>query len=191
MDIMLPGEDGLSLCRRLRATSAVPIIMLTALGHETDRIVGLEMGADDYLGKPFNPRELLARLRAVLRRSRVGPAASNRDLIFEFEGWRLHPGLRQLRAPDGARIQLTSMEFDLLVIFCQHPRQVLSRDTLQDMTLGHAALGRGIDIQVSRIRKKIERDPRDPVMLLTVRAGGYFFAPTVVQGSDFAAAAGP
>lgn len=188
---MLPGEDGLSLCRRLRTTSAVPIIMLTALGHETDRIIGLEMGADDYLGKPFNPRELLARLRAVLRRSRGGLAPSNRDLVFEFEGWRLHAGLRQLRAPDGARVQLTSMEFDLLLILCQHPRQIMSRETLQDMTLGRAALGRGVDIQVSRIRKKIERDPRDPVMLLTVRAGGYFFAPTVVTRAEDGTPGGP
>ena len=183
LDIMLPGEDGLSLCRRLRSTSSLPIIMLTARGQETDRIVGLEVGADDYLPKPFNPRELLARIRAVLRRTATFPKGTEeraRD-ILRFAGWRLDLGSRRLQSPDGLRVPLTSGEFDLLVAFCQHPGRVLTRDQLLDLTHGRAAkaFDRSVDIQVSRLRQKIEADPKDPLLIQTVRTGGYIFTPEV------------
>jgi two-component system OmpR family response regulator len=183
LDIMLPGEDGLSVCRRLRAESNLPIIILTALGDESDRILGLEMGADDYLAKPFNTRELLARLRAVLRRVATLPETSmpTKSASLSFAGWRLDLALRQLHAPDGARIVLTSGEFDLLVALCQHPQRVLTRDQLLDLTAGRTAktFDRSIDIRISRLRRKIETDPREPTIITTVRAGGYFFAAEV------------
>ena len=185
LDIMLPGEDGLSICRRLRASSAVPIMMLTARGDEIDRIVGLELGADDYLTKPFSSRELLARIRAVLRRTNGGAAeaaeASARANAMAFAGWRIDSGLRQLHSPQGVRIGLTSAEFDLLLVLCQHPRRVLSRDELLDLTQGRSAapFDRSIDVLISRIRQKIERDPRDPELIKTVRLGGYVFTPEV------------
>ena len=189
LDVMLPGEDGFSICRRLRANSSLPIIMLTARGDEIDRIVGLEMGADDYLTKPFSPRELLARIRAVLRRA--GGSASPDDAAGEgrsqalvFEGWRMHAGLRQLHNPAGVRIGLTGAEFDLLLALCQHPRRVLSRDQLLDFTQGRTAapFDRSIDVLVSRIRQKIEADARDPQFIKTVRLGGYVFTPEVRAG---------
>lgn len=183
LDIMLPGEDGLSLCRRLRADSNLPIIFLTALGEESDRILGLEMGADDYIAKPFNTRELLARIRAVLRRfsnipDTVLPAKAS---VLTFEGWRIDLAKRQLHAPDGTRTVLTSGEFDLLVAFCQHPQRVLTRDQLLDLTAGRSAksFDRSIDIRISRLRRKIELDPREPKIITTVRSGGYFFATQV------------
>ncbi len=188
LDIMLPGEDGFSICRRLRANSHLPIIMLTARGDEVDRIVGLEMGADDYLTKPFSPRELLARIRAVLRRagsgnvnSQSGSGMDPRAQVLTFEGWRIHPGLRQLHNPAGVRIGLTGAEFDLLLALCQHPRRVLSRDQLLDFTQGRSAapFDRSIDVLVSRIRQKIEADARDPQLIKTVRLGGYVFTPEV------------
>jgi len=183
LDIMLPGENGLSLCRRLRSESTVPIIMLTALGEEMDRILGLEMGADDYLAKPFSSRELLARIRAVLRRVAMLPdnRAVAKSSGLMFEGWRLDPGMRQLHSPDGARVVLTSGEFDLLVAFCQHPQRVLTRDQLLDLTHGRAAkaFDRSIDIRVSRLRRKIEVDPKAPKIITTVRTGGYLFAAEV------------
>jgi two-component system OmpR family response regulator len=183
LDLMLPGEDGLSLCRRLRATSSLPVIMLTAMGEETDRIVGLEMGADDYLPKPFNPRELLARIRAVLRRAggaARGPDEGLRELTFD--GWRLDLARRELRAPDGVLVPLTAGEFDLLVAFAERPRRVLSRDQLLDLSRGRAAapFERSIDVQLSRLRRKIEPDPRQPGLIKTVRGGGYMFTPEVV-----------
>ena len=189
LDLMLPGEDGFSLCRRLRATSATPIIMLTASGDETDRIVGLEMGADDYMGKPFNPRELLARIKAVLRRtSQFGGALtvggtehaeSARVLIFE--GWRLNLSRRELHSPQDVLIQLSAGEFDLLVAFAEHPQRVLNRDQLLDITRGRSAspFDRSIDVQVSRLRRKIEADATDPILIKTVRGGGYLFAAKV------------
>jgi two-component system OmpR family response regulator len=183
LDVMLPGEDGLRLCRRLRAESAIPIIMVTALGEETDRVIGLEMGADDYVAKPFGTRELLARIRAVLRRASSSQgAAPAADVRLTFDGWRLHVAARQLRSPAGARVALTSGEFELLVAFCRHPRRVLSRDQLLDLTQGRAAkaFDRSIDIHVSRLRRKIEPDPKLPVIITTVRAGGYFFTPEVI-----------
>lgn len=183
LDIMLPGEDGLSLCRHVRSRRSVPIIMLTALGDETDRIVGLEMGADDYLSKPFNSRELLARIRAVLRRTTAFSAPNNngRASAVTFEGWRLDLGLRQLHSPTGSRVALTSGEFDLLVAFCQYPRRILTRNQLLDLTHGQMARAfeRSIDIQVSRLRRKLELDPRSPTLITTVRSSGYFFTPEV------------
>jgi len=235
LDVMMPGEDGLALCRRLRTSPrwrSLPIIMLTAMGEETDRIVGLEVGADDYLGKPFNPRELVARVRAVLRRSgRAGeePEASggvartgngNGELpqaaessapgwagkagfsgragdegvppvrapaggrVLTFEGWRLDLATRSLRAPDGLLVQLSAGEFDLLVAFAEHPQRVLSRDQLLDLARGRTAIpfDRSIDVQVSRLRRKIEPDAQEPALIKTVRGGGYLFSPRVEGG---------
>jgi two-component system OmpR family response regulator len=183
LDLMLPGEDGLSLCRRLRTTSQVPIIMLTAKGDDVDRILGLEMGADDYLGKPFNPRELLARIRAVLRRAdnmRADPAA-NGSRVLVFSGWRIDRVLRELASPAGARVVLTDAEFGLLRAFCERPGRVLSREQLLDLTQGRSlgAFDRSIDILVSRLRRKIEADPHQPSIIKTVRSGGYLFTSTV------------
>jgi two-component system OmpR family response regulator len=182
LDLMLPGEDGLSICRRLRAASAVPILVLSALGSETDRVVGLEMGADDYLPKPFSTRELLARVRAVLRRGHLLSEEAQRDVDgFRFDGWRLDLLTRQLTSPEGLRLPLTSGEFNLLTVFCRHARRVLSRDQLLDLVHGRAAnlFDRSIDIQVSRLRRKIEADPKDPTLIKTVRFGGYLFTPGV------------
>jgi two-component system OmpR family response regulator len=182
LDVMLPGEDGFSVCRRLRAGSDVPIIILTALGEAVDRIVGLEIGADDYVTKPFNSRELLARIRALLRRSRaVGAIVGNRRPHLRFAGWRIDPVGRQLYSPEGVRVATTSAEFDLLLAFCRNPGKVLSREQLLDLT--HAGIAgpieRSIDVHISRIRQKIESDPRDPTLIKTVRLGGYIFTPTV------------
>jgi two-component system OmpR family response regulator len=182
LDVMLPGEDGLSICRRLRIGSSVPILMLSALGTETDRVVGLEMGADDYLPKPFSTRELLARVRAVLRRGQtIGEDAPRDTDGFSFDGWKLDLLTRQLTSPDGLRLPLTSGEFNLLAVFCRHARRVLSRDQLLDLVHGRAAtlFDRSIDIQVSRLRRKIEADPKDPTLIKTVRFGGYMFTPGV------------
>ena len=180
LDLMLPGEDGLSLCRRIRAGSSLPIIMLTAMGEETDRIVGLEMGADDYLPKPFNPRELLARIRAVLRRSGGEPADPSPEggVVREFEGWSLDLAKRELRAPDGTLVPLTAGEFDLLAAIVERPGRVLSRDQLLDLTRGRdaAPFDRSVDVQISRLRRKLEADPKDPQMIKTVRGGGYVLA---------------
>jgi two-component system, OmpR family, response regulator len=183
LDVMLPGEDGLSLCRKVRADSQVPIIMLTARGEDVDRILGLEMGADDYLPKPFNPRELLARINAVLRRQAAAQtvSANNGAIALTFAGWRIDFRLRELRNPAGARVATTSAEFDLLRVFCERPGRVLSRDSLLDLTQGRNAgsFERSIDVLVSRIRRKIEADPQDSTMIKTVRSGGYIFTPEV------------
>jgi len=183
LDVMLPGEDGLSLCRKLRAESQIPIIMLTARGEDIDRILGLEMGADDYLAKPFNPRELLARINAVLRRHALASTASASEgaTALLFQGWRIDFRLRELRSPDGARVAMTSAEFDLLRVFCERPGRVLSRDSLLDLTQGRSAgsFERSIDVLVSRIRRKIEPDPEHATMIKTVRSGGYMFTPAV------------
>jgi two-component system OmpR family response regulator len=182
LDVMLPKEDGFSICRRLRASSSVPIIMLTARDEDIDRIVGLEIGADDYVTKPFNSRELIARIRALLRRSQgAGSAARNRTRPMRFAGWRIFPGERQLYSPDGVRVSTTSAEFDLLLAFCLNPGRVLSRDQLLELTHGGLAgpIERSVDVHVSRIRQKIEDDPRDPLLIRTVRLGGYLFTPTV------------
>jgi two-component system, OmpR family, response regulator len=182
LDIMLPGEDGLSICRRLRALSNLPVIMLTAKGEDIDRIIGLEIGADDYLTKPFNPRELLARIRAVLRRGASDSVSESRGVsILTFDGWRLDPNIRQLHDPDGARVALTGAEFDLLFVFCERPRRVLSRDQLIDLTQGRSAapFERSIDVLVSRLRQKMEKEPKDPRLIQTIRSGGYMFSPAV------------
>ncbi|MDP6566644.1 MAG: response regulator [Alphaproteobacteria bacterium] len=185
LDLMLPGEDGLSLCRRVRVESHLPIIMLTAIGEETDRIIGLEMGADDYLAKPFNPRELLARIRAVLRRAGSAPAPSEAasDDILGFEGWRLDLSRRQLHSPDDALVDLTAGEFELLAALAAHPQRVLSREQLLDLTRGRAAVpyDRAIDVGISRLRQKIEADAKNPAIIKTVRGGGYVFAAKVAR----------
>jgi two-component system OmpR family response regulator len=185
LDVMLPGEDGLSVCRRLRAASALPILMLTARGEEIDRIIGLEMGADDYLAKPFNPRELLARIRAILRRRSAEPLIQTTaaDQTMCFAGWRVHLGLRELTDPHGARVALTGAEFDLLHALCERPGRVLSRDQLLDLTRGRVAgpYERSIDVLVSRLRQKIEQDPRDPEFIKTIRSSGYLFTPQVTR----------
>ena len=183
LDLMLPGEDGLSLCRRLRSASAIPILMLTAKSEEIDRIVGLEIGADDYLSKPFNPRELLARIRAVLRRGVAAERPDEGARRLHFLGWTLDASLRQILNPEGARIAITGAEFDLLHALCLRPGRVLSRDQLLDLTQGRAAgpFERSIDVLVSRIRQKLERDPRNPEIIRTIRSGGYLFAPEITR----------
>jgi two-component system OmpR family response regulator len=187
LDVGLPGEDGLSICRRLRGKSSVPIIMVTGRATDTDRIVGLELGADDYLPKPFNPRELLARVRAVMRRSvPAEPAPAETPQTLLFEGWRLDMARRQLFAPDGTPRSLTSGEFNVLALFCQHPRKVMSRDDLLELLHGRAAavFDRSIDVQISRLRRKIETNLKDPSFIKTVRYGGYFFTPLVTTMTD-------
>ncbi|WP_201835667.1 response regulator [Microvirga zambiensis] len=182
LDLNLPGEDGLSICRRLRAESNLPIIMLTAKGEEIDRIIGLEMGADDYLPKPFNPRELLARIKAVLRRKSAEVVTSNpANSILTFAGWHLNFGLRELTDPNGVKVTVTGAEFDLLHAFCERPGRILSRDQLLDLTQGRFAgpYERSIDVLVSRLRQKIEADPREPQIIKTVRSSGYLFTPEV------------
>lgn len=183
LDVMMPGEDGLSVCRRLSATGAVPILMLTALGEETDRIVGLEIGADDYLAKPFNPRELIARIKAILRRSTRSEsyAGSLSGRRIAFAHWVLDTDSRVLSSEDGAQIDLTSAEFKLLTVLLERPRFVLSRDQLLDLTAGRAAsvFDRTIDNQISRLRRKIELDASRPRIVTTVRGGGYCLAADV------------
>jgi two-component system OmpR family response regulator len=187
LDIMLPGKDGLALCRELRAGGSLPIIMLTAIGGEADRIVGLEMGADDYLTKPFSPRELLARIRAVLRRATVFVPGdlSGAGQIYQFAGWRLDAARRQLYSPTGALVMLRTAEFDILLAFVERPQRVLTRDQLLDLARGRAAspFDRAIDVHVSRLRRRIEADPKEPEMIRTVRSGGYYFAATVSVGA--------
>ncbi len=182
LDLMLPGEDGLSICRRMRSTHNIPIIMLTAMGEEMDRVVGLELGADDYMSKPFSTRELLARIRAVMRRGGENSYQSEKkgDRLT-FAGWVLNRVTRQLHDPEGVRVTLTGAEFDLLVVFCERARRVLTRDQLLDLTQGRSAgpFDRSIDTLVSRIRQKLEKDPKDPTLIQTVRLGGYTFTPEV------------
>lgn len=184
LDLMMPGEDGLSLTRRLRASSTLPVIMLTAMGEETDRIVGLEVGADDYVAKPFNPRELLARVKAVLRRSQgAAPQAAAERSAFRFNGWTLDAAGRTLTDAGGADVDLTSGEFDLLLVFLERPNRVLSRDQLLDLAKGRSALpyDRSIDVQLSRLRRKIEPDPKSPALIKTIRGGGYMFTGKVMR----------
>lgn len=181
LDIMMPGEDGLRLCHQLRASSCIPIIMLTAIGEEMDRILGLEMGADDYLSKPFNPRELLARIRGILRRSGTKPemeAPTAYHNHYKFQGWRLDRTTRKLYSPDNLEISLSSGEYTLLLVFLERPQMVLSRDYLLDLTKNRSAsaFDRSIDIQISRLRQKIEPDQKNPSILKTVRGGGYVLA---------------
>ena len=183
LDIMMPGEDGLSLCRHLRETTQVPVILLTARADETDRIVGLEMGADDYVTKPFSPRELLARIKSVLRR--VHSLPPQRQPVdaqqVRFADWTLDLAQRRVIDADGVAIPLSAADFALLDAFLRHPRMVLSRDQLLDLTQGREAnvFDRSIDNQVSRLRKKIEADPKDPQLIKTVRGGGYMLTAEV------------
>jgi two-component system OmpR family response regulator len=184
LDRMLPGEDGLSICRRLRASSDIPIIILTAQADEIERILGLEMGADDYLGKPFNPRELLARIRAVLRRrDEALTAAAGPKRSYKFAGWSLDGPMRRLYDPHGTRVELTGAEFEMLLVFCERPGRTLSRDQIIDLTQGREASPseRSVDILISRLRRKLERDPRDPELLQTIRSSGYLFSPEVTS----------
>jgi two-component system, OmpR family, response regulator len=187
LDVMLKNEDGFSLCRRLRATSSVPIIMLTAMADHTDRVVGLEIGADDYLTKPFDQRELLARVKAVLRRTANTASAAKRSEtrpVLCFSGWRLDVARRELRSADNALVLLSGGEFDLLLAFAEHPRRVLTREQLIDLARGsaHVAYDRSIDVQVSRLRYKLEEDPKNPSLIRTVRNGGYIFEVEVTRG---------
>ena len=183
LDVMLPGEDGLSICRRLRMSSSIPIIMVTARGEDIDRILGLELGADDYVTKPFNSRELVARIRALLRRVESGASSRSRPRPLTFAGWRINPTTRELHDPAGVRITLTGAEFDLLLAFCRNPGQVLSREQLIEQAFGGliASVERSVDVHISRIRQKIEPDPKDRTMIRTVRLGGYLFTPAVEQ----------
>ena len=183
LDIMMPGEDGLSVCRHLRTTNNQPIILLTAVAEDTDRIIGLEMGADDYVTKPFNPRELLARVKAVLRRAQSLPPrqAMPRSKAICFDRWTLEVGRRELVSADGVAVPLSTAEFRLLSALLDHPGLVLTRDQLLDLTVGRAAevYDRSIDNQVSRLRRKIEVDPKNPLLIKTHWGGGYSFAAEV------------
>jgi two-component system OmpR family response regulator len=182
LDVMLPGKDGFTACRELRASSNVPIIMLTAAGEDTDRIVGLELGADDYMQKPFNPRELLARMRALLRRSSTLRRPDEQiGKHLHFSGWTLDVGRRQLLSPEGTMVTLSTGEFDLLLAFLEHPQRILTRDQLLDLARGRSPVpfDRSIDVQVSRLRRKIEADPRSPKIIATVRGDGYMLASPV------------
>jgi Response regulators consisting of a CheY-like receiver domain and a winged-helix DNA-binding domain len=183
LDVMLPGEDGLSICRRIRSEKTTPIILLTALGEEVDRIVGLEVGADDYVTKPFSPREVIARIRSLLRRASYGLVNNTAQRRMRFDGWQIDPLRRQLHDPSNARVALTTTEFDLLLAFCRNPGRIISREELLSLT--HTGLAgpieRSIDVHISRLRQKIEADPKSPVLLQTVRLGGYMFTARVEQ----------
>lgn len=183
LDIMMPGEDGLSLCRHLVETRAIPVIFLTAKTEATDRIVGLELGADDYVLKPFEPRELVARIRTVLRRVARGTSAetANEDWHYVFEDWALDPLKRKLTDPEGVTVPISTAEFRLLRAFLDNPKKVMDRDLLLDMVQGRTAhlFDRAVDNQVSRLRRKIESDTRNPHFIQTVRGGGYRFGAKV------------
>ena len=178
LDIMMPGEDGLSLCRHLNDAKNLPVILLTARGEATDRIVGLEIGADDYVVKPFEPRELVARIRSVLRRAAKPPPAPEDDALFEFEGWTLDPVKHRLSDPDGTLVPISSLEFRLLKAFLEHPRQLLDRDKLLDMVQGREAhlFDRAVDNQISRLRRKIGDNDRESKLIQTVWGSGYRLA---------------
>ena len=191
LDIMMPGEDGLSICRRLSSAGGPPVVMLSAKGEDIDRIIGLEIGADDYMAKPFNPRELAARIRSVLRRRKAGAGSvaaaedgvEPRD-VYRFAGWVLDMDERTLINPEGTAVALSSGELALLAAFARRPRRVLSRDQLLDWTRGDdaASVDRAIDVQLSRLRKKLGDDPREPALIKTVRGDGYLFAAEVRKG---------
>jgi len=191
LDLMLPGKDGLTICKELRKTSSVPIVMLTVMGEENDRIKGFSGGADDYIAKPFNPKELLARIKAVLRRTHMAPpsAKSSYDQILSFGNWNLDIGERRLTSNSGTMVDLSTAEFDLLAAFAERPQQVLSRDQLLDLARGMVEIpfDRKIDMQVSRLRHKIEEDPKHPTLIQTVRGGGYMFTAKVTLNEKPAA----
>lgn len=194
LDIMMPGEDGLSLCRSLREGGDTPVILLTAMDEDADRIVGLEIGADDYVTKPFNPRELLARIKAVLRRFHALPPGDFTALpgIVQFGSWRFDPQRRELTGEDDVVTPLSTGEFRILSAFLAHPGVVLSRDRLLDLTQGRGAapFDRSIDNLVSRLRRKIEQDPKNPALIKTVWGGGYVLAAQVVGSARGAGSAG-
>ena len=183
LDRVLPGKDGLTLCRELRTSSRVPVVLLTLLGADTDRIIGLEVGADDYLAKPFNPHELLARIKAILRRTTELPVQNSlqKAPVLRFCGWALDRSRRRLESPAGAIVSLTDGEFDLLVALAEHPQVVLSREQLLDLARGRSpiAFDRSVDMQVTRLRRRIEVDPEEPELIKTVRNKGYMFTPEV------------
>jgi two-component system OmpR family response regulator len=182
LDLVMPGEDGLTLAREVRAGSEVPIIILSGKGDTIDRVVGLELGADDYIPKPFHLREVLARIKTVLRRSAAKrtPEASPEGGL-SFDGWRIDPAKREVTAPQGRAVELTTGEFDLLLAFARHPQRVLTRDQIMDLLKGQdwSPLDRSIDNQVRRLRKKIEPNPDEPQLIKTVRGAGYLFAASV------------
>jgi two-component system OmpR family response regulator len=183
LDVMMPGEDGFSICRRLRARGDIAILIVTARNDDFDRVIGLEIGADDYLPKPFNPRELVARVRSILRRTRTLPHAQDIPTreVYRFSGWTLDANSRELTAPDGVRVPLTGGEFDLLLVLLHHPQRVLNRDQLLDWTRGRSAgpFDRAVDVQLSRLRRKLGDDSDNQSLIKTVRGGGYLFAPAV------------
>ncbi len=188
LDLRLPGEDGLMLARRLRDRAAVPIVLLTGKAEEADRVMGLELGADDYVTKPFSPRELLARIRAVLRRSALTaqaqadqPVRDDKRRAFRFAGWELNLRTRRLQAPGGQQVELSNQEFNLLVAFCGAPQRVLSRDQLLNLSrLNNAEVfDRTVDVQVLRLRRKLEADPFHPTLIVTERGAGYRLQTTV------------
>ncbi len=185
LDLMLPGEDGLTLCRNLRATTNIPVVMLTAKGEEFDRVLGLEMGADDYLAKPFGGRELIARVRAVLRRARALPPANGTPDVkmWKFDRWTFDLSARTLRSQENVVVSLSTAEFNLLRALVERPQTVLTRDQLLDLTRGRNAdfVDRSIDTRISRLRRKIERNPQNPEILKTVWGGGYVFTAEVTR----------
>ena len=184
LDVRLQGEDGLQIARRLRETSTIPILMLTGRAEEADRVMGLELGADDYLTKPFSPRELLARIRALLRRARAQATVADaiaKVRAYRFGGWELNIGLRRLKSAQGRVVELTNGEFSLLAAFVSSPQRVLTRDQLLDLSRLHNAevYDRSIDVQILRLRRKIEVDPTQPQFIKTERGAGYVFAASV------------
>ena len=183
LDLMLPGEDGLTLCRELRGKTNLPVLMLTARGDEVDRIIGLEMGADDYLAKPFNPRELLARIKSVVRRAQALPPNMETDKVhtLRFAGWTLDVTTRNVTAADGLVVPLSGAEYRLLRVFLDHPQRVLAREQLLELANGREAIlfDRSIDVLVGRLRKRLHDDSREPVLIKTVRGEGYVLASSV------------
>jgi two-component system, OmpR family, response regulator len=183
LDLMLPGEDGLALCRELRAQTNIPILMLTARGEEADRIVGLEMGADDYVAKPFHARELLARVKSILRRARSLPENLQPERVkaFRFSGWTLDVATRTLSAPDGILVDLSGTEYRLLRALVDHPNRTLNRDQLIDLMLDRDAgpFDRAIDVQISRLRRRLRDNGKEPTLIKTVRGQGYVLATLV------------
>lgn len=182
LDLMLPGRSGIDLCADIRATSQVPIVMLTARSEESDRIIGLEVGADDYVTKPFSPRELLARVRAVLRRARATASRSRATEIVGFDGWTMDLRRRELTSPSGTLIDLSTGEFDLLAAFVEHANRVLSREALLQFAKTRTSddpFDRTIDVQISRLRRKLEAEANGGQLIKTVRGAGYMFAPAI------------
>ena len=186
LDVMLPDTDGFALCRMVRDSSSVPIIMLTASADDTERNVGLELGADDYMGKPYNPRELLARIKAIQRRLVTAQPAESQPRFLLFAGFRLDLLERSLRGPDGEQVELTSMDFDLLRLFVEHPGETLERSRLVEQTRGRdlRAFDRSLDVQMSRLRQRIGDDAKHPIMIKTVRGTGYVFTLPVTAQSQ-------